>query len=183
MFMCFQAAAVVRGLIWFFAAAAVCFIAPFAQANPARTVEFRGELDYRAFEAAAAHGASVRITQSPGGTGAAAMMLARVPHLVIDGTCNSACAWAFIRSEASCFTPRAVFGFHGAHDPGTGKRLPAATNYWLDTVRPTLRVRLSRLKMSSAVIRVSARQMLTYYRDRACTHSAKGTGAKSLAPG
>ena len=183
MFKCLQTALAVGRPSWAIAAGAICLGAPFAQATSARTVEFRGKIDYQTFEAAAAQGASVRIKQSPGGTGAAAMMLARVPHLVIDGTCNSACAWAFIRSEVSCFTPRAVFGFHGAHDPGTGKRLPAATNYWLDTVRPTLRVRLSRLKTSSAVIRVSARQMLTYYRDRACTHSAKGTGAKSLAPG
>ena len=64
--------------------------------------------------------------------------------------------------------------------PGTRKPLPAATNYWLDAVRPALPARLSGLRRSSAVIRVSARQMMNFYGDRACTHTARATPQKSL---
>ncbi len=96
---------------------------PIALGASETSVEFKGELNYEAFKRAADKGASIRITQSPGGTGAAAMMLGRTKGLVIDGRCQSACAWAFVQNEGACFTKRASFDFHAAHDPGTGRRL------------------------------------------------------------
>ena len=64
------------------------------------SVEFKGELNYDAFKRASDKGVGIRITQSPGGTGAAAMVLGRAKGLVIDGVCNSACAWAL--SSQTC---------------------------------------------------------------------------------
>ncbi len=110
----------------------------------------------------------IRVISSPGGTGAAATALALVHPLIIDGVCNSSCAWAFVINERACFTRRAVFGFHAAHDPGTGKRMPYATTYWLDQVRPGLLPQLERLRISSAVIKIDATKMLLAYADRAC---------------
>jgi hypothetical protein len=110
----------------------------------------------------------IRVVSSPGGTGAAAMVLALVHPLIIDGVCNSSCAWAFVTNQRACFTPRAVFGFHTSHDPGTGQRMPSATSYWLDHVRPGLAARLSGLQSSSTVIRISAAEMGQTYGDRAC---------------
>lgn len=146
-----------------------------APSGVAENLEFRGELSYTEFEAAAASHKSVRIKRSPGGTGAAAMMLGRVKQLVIDGPCNSACAWAFVRHANACFTARASFGFHGAHDPGTGRRMPVATNYWLSTVREPLRERLQGLLKSSRVIRLRAKDMRRYYGDRACGAAPSAT--------
>ena len=147
----------------------ICLAVPAAAAEKTRSLDFRGELNYETFQRAAAESVAIRIKQSPGGTGAAAMVLGRVHGLVIDGPCNSACAWAFVRNSSACFTPRASFGFHGAHDPGMGRRLPAATNYWLSSVEGPLRARLSSLRTSSGVIRVSANQMMRYYGERACS--------------
>lgn len=110
----------------------------------------------------------IRVVSSPGGTGAAAMALALVHPLIIDGVCNSSCAWAFVANEAACFTPRALFGFHAAHDPGTGKRMTIATAYWLDRVRPALATRLSLLQSSSTVIKISAVERAQIYPDRVC---------------
>jgi hypothetical protein len=139
-----------------------------ASSGVAEGLDFRGELNYSTFESAAAKNKGVRIKRSPGGTGAAAMMLGRVKKLVIDGRCDSACAWAFARNPNACFTGRASFGFHGAHDPGTGRRMPVATKYWLGTVRAPLRGRLQGLMTSSRVIRLSSAQMRRYYADRVC---------------
>ncbi|MET0408229.1 MAG: hypothetical protein ABW006_07655 [Hyphomicrobium sp.] len=133
-----------------------------------RNIEFSGQLDYATFRQAARDDETITIRESPGGTGAAAMALARVSKVVIDGQCNSACAWSFVRNDNACFTSRASFGFHAAHDPGTGQRLNAATSYWLSSVRPSLRERLGTLLSSSGLIRVSASDMRRYYGDRAC---------------
>ena len=133
-----------------------------------RAVEFSGQLNYDTFKRAAAQNRPVRISYSPGGTGAAALALARVNKVIVDGQCNSACAWSFVRNAGACFTPRASFGFHAAHDPGTGRRLNAATGYWLSTVRGSLRPRLEGLLSSSSLIRVSASEMRRYYGDRVC---------------
>ena len=133
-----------------------------------RGVEFSGQLNYDTFQRAAAQNKSVRISYSPGGTGAAALALARVNKVIVDGQCNSACAWSFVRNAGACFTPRASFGFHAAHDPGTGRRINAATGYWLSTVRTSLRPRLEGLLSSSSLIRVSASEMRRYYGDRVC---------------
>jgi hypothetical protein len=141
-------------------------------------LELRGELNYEALQSAAARGAGVRIKQSPGGTGAAAMMLGRIEGLVIDGRCDSACAWAFVRNPTACFTRRASFGFHGAHDPGTGRRMPVATKYWLGTVRAPLRARLDGLRTSSRVIRLGFTEMRRYYADRVC--GASGIAAPDV---
>lgn len=135
---------------------------------PDRETVITGELDYQALRSN--HGA-IRVASSPGGSGAAALELARADHVVIDGTCNSACAWAFIASQNACFTANARFGFHGAFDPGTGKSMPVATGYWLAQVRGSLRGRLEPLQSSRGVIQLSARQMMQHYGDRAC-----GTG-------
>jgi hypothetical protein len=139
-----------------------------ASSGVAEGLDFRGELKYETFDAAAANDKKVRIKRSPGGTGAAAMALARVKRLVIDGRCDSACAWAFARNPNACFTARASFGFHGAHDPGTGRRMPVATKYWLGTVRAPLRGRLEVLVTSDRVIRLSSTEMRRYYADRVC---------------
>jgi hypothetical protein len=144
------------------------------------SVEFQGELNYDAFKRAADKGVGIRITQSPGGTGAAAMVLGRAKGLVIDGRCQSACAWAFVQNQSACFTKRASFDFHAAHDPGTGRRLTAATDYWLSTVGPELRARLSGLRTSSNLIRVSAREMAGYYGSRQC--GAGGRRAEITVP-
>ena len=153
---------------------------PIALGASETSVEFKGELNYEAFKRAADKGASIRITQSPGGTGAAAMMLGRTKGLVIDGRCQSACAWAFVQNEGACFTKRASFDFHAAHDPGTGRRLQAATDYWLSTVGPELRARLSGLRSSSSLIRVSAKEMARYYGARQC--AGDGRRAEIAAP-
>jgi hypothetical protein len=129
---------------------------------------FRGELNRTTFQKAARDDRAVRIVYSPGGTGAAAMALAEIKHLVIDGPCQSACAWAFVINSEACFTPRAVFSFHAAHDPGTGKRIPTATQYWIDLVTPSLRPALAGLKTSSDMIRVTAKAMHEHYEERAC---------------
>lgn len=130
--------------------------------------DFNGQLDYDAFQKAAREKRTVRITYSPGGTGAAAMALAKVKDVVIDGRCNSACAWSFVSNANACYTSRASFGFHAAHDPGTGRRLNAATEFWLAKVRPSLRGRLDGLLSSSNLINVSSREMSRYYGDRLC---------------
>jgi hypothetical protein len=144
------------------------------------SVEFQGELNYDTFKRASDKGVGIRITQSPGGTGAAAMVLGRAKGLVIDGRCQSACAWAFVQNQSACFTKRASFDFHAAHDPGTGRRLTAATDYWLSTVGPELRARLSGLRTSSNLIRVSAREMAGYYGSRQC--GAGGRRAEITVP-
>lgn len=134
----------------------------------AGSIDFRGQLNYKTFAAAVERGDGVRIKKSPGGTGAAALMLSRVKGLVIDGRCDSACVWAFVRNPTACFTRRASFGFHGAHDPGTGRRMVVATKYWLSLVPPSLRDRLSPLLTNSRVIRLSSNQMARYYPGRVC---------------
>lgn len=138
-----------------------------AYAQP-RDISFNGELSYTAFRAAASRGQTVTIRYSPGGTGAAALALARVSKVVVDGACNSACAWSFVRNANACFTPRARFGFHAAHDPGTGRRLNAATSYWLQGVRPSLKGKLGALLGTSSLIKVSAAEMRRHYGDRVC---------------
>lgn len=148
--------------------------APVALAAGER-IDFNGELNYDAFKRASAKGSTIRITQSPGGTGAAAMVLGRAKGLVIDGRCQSACAWAFVQNANACFTQRASFDFHAAHDPGTGRRLTAATDYWLSTVGPELRARLAGLRSSSNLIRVSAKEMARYYGGRVCGASGQRT--------
>jgi hypothetical protein len=155
---------------------------PGAHGAPERSVEFQGELNYEAFKRASDKGVAIRITQSPGGTGAAAMVLGRAKGLVIDGPCNSACAWAFVQNESACFTQRASFGFHAAHDPGTGRRLTAATDYWLGTVGPALRSRLAGLRASSSVIRVGAKEMSRYYGGRLCGANGQRADAADAAP-
>jgi hypothetical protein len=143
-------------------------------------LELRGELNYETLRSAAARRAGVRVKQSPGGTGAAAMMLGRIEGLVIDGRCDSACAWAFVRNPTACFTRRATFGFHGAHDPGTGRRMPVATKYWLGTVRAPLRARLDGLRTSSRVIRLGFNEMRRYYADRVCGARPPGLAAPDM---
>jgi hypothetical protein len=140
-----------------------------ARNGAADSLEFRGQLNYKTFAAAARRGDSVRIKRSPGGTGAAAMMLSRVNGLIIDGRCDSACVWAFVRNPTGCFTRRASFGFHGAHDPGTGRRMLVATKYWLSLLPASLQKRLKPLLSSSRVIRLNSKQMAQYYPDRVCT--------------
>ena len=122
----------------------------------------------------------MRITYSPGGTGAAALALARA-KVVIDGQCNSACAWSFVKNENACFTSRASFGFHAAHDPGSGRRMNAATTYWLSTVRGSLRGRLTPLLETSSLITLSAQQMRAHYGDRVCG-KAPSTEVASVVP-
>ncbi len=122
----------------------------------AETTSFDGQLDYSAFKRSAERRETVRITYSPGGTGAAALALAR-NKVIVDGQCNSACAWSFVKNENACFTSRAVFGFHAAHDPGTGRRMNAATSYWLSTVRPSLRAAASRLCCRRAASSISGK--------------------------
>jgi len=129
---------------------------------------FIGELSSSAFETAAENNQEVVIRYSPGGSGASAMALSKVRAVVIDGKCLSACAWAFVSSETACFTKRASFGFHAAYDPGTGQAMPAATTYWLETVRPSLRPQLAALQTSPGIITISASEMRRHYADRAC---------------
>lgn len=74
---------------------------------------------------------TVHVTYSPGGSGAAAMGLAKARRMIVDGYCASACAWAFAANPRACITPRGSLVFHGAHDPGTGAPMPAATEWWL----------------------------------------------------
>ena len=136
-------------------------------ARPGREAVIRGELTIEAVRRARGQDGVIRVASSPGGSGAAAMELAR-GRVVIDGPCNSACAWSFISNERACFTRNASFGFHGAHDPGTSRRMPAATDYWLSQVRGPLRGELMPLRSSSTLITVSSGQMMQYYGDRAC---------------
>jgi hypothetical protein len=96
------------------------------------------------------------------------MELGRASGVVIDGTCNSACAWAFVSNPRACYTSRASFGFHAAHDPGTGRRMGQATDYWLSQVHGALRNRLDGLRSTSSLITVSAAEMNRYLGDRAC---------------
>lgn len=156
-----------RALCRAFVALGALLVALPAEAQTGR-LQFSGELNYAAFRAAAERGTAVTIKYSPGGTGASALALARIPNVVIDGRCNSACAWSFVRNANACFTARASFGFHAAHDPGTGRRLNAATGYWLQHVRPSLRGKLHALLGTSSLIRVSASQMRRHYGDRVC---------------
>jgi hypothetical protein len=122
----------------------------------------------QAFQTAVAQDREIRITYSPGGSGAAAMALAGAKAVVIDGECASACAWAFVIAEHACFTDKAVFKFHAAHDPGTGRRIPTVTDYWLGNVTASLRGHLEGLRTSSKLITVTANAMKHHYADRAC---------------
>ena len=106
------------------------------------------------------------VRSSPGGTGAAAMALAARP-LVIDGPCLSACAWAFVTNPRACFTSRASFGFHGSADPGTGRPMPVADQYWLDRTPSALRQRIVGLT-THRVIYVSASEMASLMPGRQC---------------
>jgi len=144
-----------------------------------KTTNFSGELDSATFRKAAARNETVVIRQSPGGTGASALALARVRSVVIDGVCNSACAWSFVRNGGACFTSRASFGFHAAHDPGTGRRMNAATGYWLQSTRSSLRGRLQPLLKSSSLIQVSAAEMRRHYGDRSCDAKPRRNAARS----
>lgn len=137
------------------------------------SLQYRGELNGDVFDEASRNDREVVIKSSRGGSGASALALTRVKAVVIDGECLSACAWAFVNSPTACFTNRASFGFHASSDPGTGRRMPAATAYWLDTVRPALRPVLTSLGSSASVIYVNARQMKQYYGDRACDASSQ----------
>ena len=162
---------------------AFCSMMGVAEASAApRNVQHSGELNYTKFRSAAARGETVTIRYSPGGTGASALALARIPKVVVDGVCNSACAWSFVKSRNACFTSRASFGFHAAHDPGTGRRLNAATSYWLQSVRPSLKGRLNGLLSTSRLIRVSAAEMRRHYGDRACGARPKVQAASLDAP-
>jgi hypothetical protein len=158
-------------------------ITPSAPGAFGGSIEFKGMLNYDTFKRAQAQGVGIRITQSPGGTGAAAMVLGRANGLVIDGKCQSACAWAFVQNKNACFTSRAIFDFHAAHDPGTGRRIQVATDYWLSTVGPELRVRLAGLRSSSNLIRVSAKEMTRYYPSRACGASTPAVQVAEAKPG
>jgi hypothetical protein len=151
-----------------------------AVATSGRHADFSGELNYATFKKAAAENVALRITYSPGGTGAAAIALGQVRSVVIDGQCNSACAWAFVRNTNACFTSRASFGFHAAHDPGTGRRMNAATQYWLSTVRPSLRGRLQPLLSSSSLIHVGSGEMRAVYADRVCGAAEPRTEVAAL---
>lgn len=141
-------------------------------ATAQKALIFSGELSAQAFQTAIALGREIRITYSPGGSGAAAMALAGAKAVVIDGECASACAWAFIIAEHACFTDKAVFKFHAAHDPGTGRRMLAVTDYWLSTVTTSLRGYLEGLRTSSKLVTVTANSMKAHYADKACD----GTG-------
>jgi hypothetical protein len=144
-------------------------------------IEFNGELDYATFERAAAQGRGVRVKSSPGGTGAAATALAKVDDVIIDGDCDSACAWAFIESKTACFTDDASFGFHAAYDPASNRMLPGATSYWLAKGRANLRARIEAIKSPDSIVRIEAAEMKRYYPERACSatrlaRSASGSG-------
>ena len=142
------------------------------------TVTVRGELKTSVFDDALVHDREVIIESSPGGSGAAAVALARVRAVVIDGPCQSACAWAFVLSEHACFTQRAAFGFHASHDPGTGRRMPDATRYWLALARPSLRHEIEKIETSSKVVPVGIAGMRRHYGDRECDQPiGEGRGA------
>jgi hypothetical protein len=112
-------------------------------------------------------GRRVRIKSTPGGSGASAVALAR-HSVIIDGPCNSACAWSFVSNERACFTTRASFGFHIASDPGTGRPMPAVTNMWLDQTRGELAEALRVKFKSSSYVQMSGRQVAVHYPERAC---------------
>jgi hypothetical protein len=137
-----------------------------------------GEIDLASMKRARGQNSVIRITQSPGGSGAGAMELARASGVVVDGTCNSACAWAFVTNPRACFTANASFGFHAAHDPGTGRHMGAATDYWLGQVNGALRSRLDGLRSTSKLITVNANEMARYYRDRACAGNSRVAQAR-----
>jgi hypothetical protein len=137
-------------------------------ATAQKALVFSGELSMHAFQTAVAQDREIRITYSQGGSGAAAMALAGAKAVVIDGECVSACAWAFVIAEHACFTDKAVFKFHAAHDPGTGRRILTVTDYWLGMVTTSLRGHLDGLRSSSKLITVTADAMKHHYADRAC---------------
>ena len=141
--------------------------------EPDRAIEtvIRGELTLGMAQRARQNGGVIRVTNSPGGTGAAAMELAHA-RVIIDGPCNSACAWSFVTNQNACFTRKASFGFLAAHDPGTGRRMDAATGYWLDQTRDSLRRQLGDLTSSSRVIKLNSVEMARHYGDRACSRNA-----------
>jgi hypothetical protein len=111
--------------------------------------------------------AEIRVIQSPGGSGAAAMALARHP-VKVDGPCNSACAWSFVINERACFTAKASFGFHAAYDPGTGTTMPTVTAYWIDQATPSLSELIANRIGKTGIVTLSAIQMKAHYPERAC---------------
>ena len=139
------------------------------------TVTVSGELKTSVFQDALAHDRRIIVKSSPGGSGASALALARVKSVVIDGPCLSACAWAFVLSEHACFTRRAAFGFHASHDPGTGRRMPEVTRYWLALARPLLRPEIANIETSSKVVPVGLAMMRKHYGDREC----RGVGRRA----
>jgi hypothetical protein len=112
-------------------------------------------------------GRRVRIKSTPGGSGASAIALGR-HSVIIDGPCNSACAWSFVANERACFTPRATFGFHVAIDPGTGRAMPVVTDLWLDQTKSDLARSLRAKFKSSSYVQLSGRQVAAHYPERAC---------------
>ena len=145
-----------------------CSLPALPHAPTGGTVTVSGELKTSVFQDALAHDRRIIVKSSPGGTGASAIPLSRVSSVVIDGPCLSACAWAFVLSEHACFTRRAAFGFHASHDPGTGRRMPEVTRYWLAITRPALRSAIQKIETSSRVVPVGLSMMRQYYGDREC---------------
>ena len=163
-------AQLLMGLVFLFVTvlmSTTCAEAAVHAAKRSREIVVSGELSLEMAQRARQSGGVIRVTGSPGGSGAAAVELAR-SRVIIDGPCNSACAWSFISNQQACFTQRASFGFHAAHDPGTHRRMDAATDYWLAQTRVSLRGQLGGLKTSSRLIIFTAGHMAQHYGDRAC---------------
>ena len=145
-----------------------CTLPELPHAPTGGTVTVSGELKTSVFQDALAHDRWIIVKSSPGGSGASALALSRVKSVVIDGPCVSACAWAFVLSEHACFTRRAAFGFHAAHDPGTGRPMREVTRYWLAITRPGLRPAIQKIETSRRVVPVGLSMMRQSYGDREC---------------
>lgn len=98
--------------------------------------------------------------------------------VIIDGICAGACTLvlAYIPHDSICVTPRAVFGFRVADNPGPdGKAIPnpEATQMLYDRYPPAVRQWITRHGgMTARAIYLRGRQLQALYRP--CTTDVEG---------
>ena len=90
------------------------------------------------------------------------------PRVVIDGRCDSACAWAFVMNRNACFTMRATFGFHRASYAKSGEPAREYTLALWHNLPASLRPVAADVLRSDELVRVGAWEMWHHYPGRVC---------------
>ena len=106
-----------------------------------------------------------------GGTGARAVAFLS-KEFIADGPAYSACAWIVIAAPKGCYTPKAVLGFHGWHDPGTGAPMKVGTEWWLAQVSARIKGKLGNILTGKNLVKLAAADLDLLIPEKRC-------GAKS----